>query len=206
MYDRKRESLLIYNIIWSFLSSYFLTGLCFLRQNPIFLHWYLFYVFFLCHCPCSSLRGMSLSSICVLRALCDWERGGGTRLGRKQKNFARVCTKLFWSTVYWANPIPKPESPNGLRVEPDISIHILEPGSSLQFIKPGNILDGLHKRVIFTRGSATASRTLYFHTNRVMENLSCPFITGNCPSRFTWGIVGTYSDLVPSQLSVLSSL
>ena len=198
---------MIYHPIWSLLSSLFLTGPWFFSKFTAFnAHIFPLSSFIPLPPMLEPPEAFPILCLCEARACCAIKKGGKMRGQKGSDFFARVCTKLFWSIVYWANPIPKPESPNGLRVEPDISIHILEPGSSLQFIKPGNILDGLHKRVIFTRGSATASRTLYFHTNRVMENLSCPFITGNCPSRFTWGIVGTYSDLVPSQLSVLSSL
>ena len=40
------EALLIYNLIWSLLSSRFLTGPCFLRRIPSFLRRYLSSVFF----------------------------------------------------------------------------------------------------------------------------------------------------------------
>ena len=52
----------------------------------------------------------SLHRLYVLRALCYWKREGNTRLGRKRKSFVRLCVKLFWSMIYCANTILKPDS------------------------------------------------------------------------------------------------
>ena len=48
-------------------------------------------------------------------------------------------------------------------VEPDIlvSIHGLYPGSFPHLQKTDNILDGVHKFVVVTRGSDTISRAFY---------------------------------------------
>ena len=48
-----------------------------------------------------------------MRVYQDQEREVNTRSGRKQNSLVRVCAKLFWSTIYCANPRPKPESQSG---------------------------------------------------------------------------------------------
>ena len=57
------------------------------------------------------------------------------------------------------------KSPRGLRVKTDIlvSINGSAPGSSLHFKNLENILEGVYKRVLGTRGSTTTSLTLYLH-------------------------------------------
>ena len=53
------------------------------------------------------------ASVCHPRvgsALCNREREGNTRSGRKQNRFVRVRVKLFWRAIYCANPRPEPDS------------------------------------------------------------------------------------------------
>ena len=85
----RRESLLIYNIIWSLLYSCFLTGPWFLRQIPSFLRQYLSSVFFffsvisLVWSSVGCLRPLSMFSARVVQPI----KGGKYEVRQKMKEF-----------------------------------------------------------------------------------------------------------------------
>ena len=104
------KALLIYSIILSLLSSYLLKDLRFLRLIPRF-HPDIFPLSFLVSVitRVQDFGGcLRLLSMCRTRVV-DREREGNARSGRK-KVFLRLCAKLFWRMIYYANPKPKPDS------------------------------------------------------------------------------------------------
>ena len=58
-------------------------------------------------CVRSSVGCVCTPSACSIHALHDWEGEGNTRLGIKRKTFLQVYTKLFWTTIYYANTRPR---------------------------------------------------------------------------------------------------
>ena len=99
------EALLIYNLIWSLLSSRFLTGTIFLRQ-------YIAYLFFSSSPMFDHPVVVSVHLPHVARALrINKEREMQGWSGRN--NFVRVCAELFWRATYYANPRPETDYQSG---------------------------------------------------------------------------------------------
>ena len=116
VYSCNKETLLIYDIIWSILSSRFLTVPCYLCQIPSCLHRYLSSVFFFCvllvtfvsrHRPCTSLRRLPQSAARVYCARCAVKKEREIRGRAGNEIVLCECARNYSGTQFIA-PMPDP--------------------------------------------------------------------------------------------------